>query len=67
MSSSVLYDRLRELGASGLITRTPGDEYVLSEVGVALGSALLPLDAWAGTWASSLGQATHDADDESSS
>ncbi len=67
MSSSVLYDRLRELGASGLIARTAGDEYVLSEVGAALGSALQPLDAWAGTWASSLRQATHDADDESSS
>jgi DNA-binding HxlR family transcriptional regulator len=54
MSSSVLYDRLRELGAAGLIARTEDDEYVLSEVGAALGSALKPLDAWAERWAASL-------------
>ena len=58
MSSSVLYDRLRELGASGLIARTPGDEYALSELGAALGAALQPLDAWAGTWAASLDKAS---------
>ena len=44
MSSSVLYDRLRELGESGLVERTPDDQYVLSEVGRALASALKPLD-----------------------
>jgi len=54
MSSSVLYDRLRDLGAAGLIDRTRQDEYVLTDVGAALGSALKPLDRWADSWAASL-------------
>ncbi len=54
MSSSVLYDRLRDLAASGLVERTLDDQYVLSELGAALGSALKPLDAWAESWAVSL-------------
>jgi DNA-binding HxlR family transcriptional regulator len=53
MSSSVLYDRLHELTASGLIGRND-EEYVLSDIGAALGSALKPLDAWAETWSASL-------------
>jgi DNA-binding HxlR family transcriptional regulator len=53
MSSSVLYDRLHELMASGLIDQR-NEEYVLSDIGAALGSALKPLDAWAETWAVSL-------------
>ena len=56
MSSSVLYDRLRDLAASGLVERTHGDQYVLSELGVTLGSALKPLDSWAQAWARSLQQ-----------
>jgi DNA-binding HxlR family transcriptional regulator len=52
MSSSVLYDRLHELGASGLVARTEDDEYVLSDLGTTLGRALKPLDVWARTWAS---------------
>jgi DNA-binding HxlR family transcriptional regulator len=51
MSSSVLYDRLRDLEASGLVEKTDDNAYVLSELGAALGSALNPLDAWAKTWA----------------
>ncbi len=54
MSSSVLYDRLRDLGAAGLVDRTDEDEYVLSDVGAALGTALKPLDTWADRWAASL-------------
>ncbi len=53
MSSSVLYDRLRDLTSSGLIDRTDRDEYVLSDLGAALGSALKPLDSWAESWAAS--------------
>ena len=53
MSSSVLYERLHELMASGLIARRD-EEYVLSDIGAALGSALKPLDAWAETWSASL-------------
>ncbi len=56
MSSSVLYDRLRDLAASGLVERTPDDHYVLSELGTTLGSALKPLDNWAQSWATSLQQ-----------
>lgn len=54
MSSSVLYDRLRDLRASGLVDRTDDDEYVLSTLGASLGSALKPLDTWAESWAASL-------------
>jgi DNA-binding HxlR family transcriptional regulator len=54
MSSSVLYDRLRDLGVSGLVVRTNEDKYVLSELGAALGTALKPLDTWADSWAASL-------------
>jgi DNA-binding HxlR family transcriptional regulator len=54
MSSSVLYDRLHELGGAGLIARTEADEYVLSDTGASLGTALKPLGTWAETWAASL-------------
>jgi DNA-binding HxlR family transcriptional regulator len=54
MSSSVLYDRLRDLGASGLVDRTDEDEYVLTDLGAALGAALKPLATWADSWAASL-------------
>jgi DNA-binding HxlR family transcriptional regulator len=60
MSSSVLYDRLRDLAASGLVERTHDGQYVLSELGAALGSALKPLDTWAKAWATSLRKAPHD-------
>jgi DNA-binding HxlR family transcriptional regulator len=56
MSSSVLYDRLRDLAASGLLERTDDDQYALSELGAGLGSALTPLNAWAESWAGSLRQ-----------
>jgi DNA-binding HxlR family transcriptional regulator len=56
MSSSVLYDRLRDLGTSGLVERTHDDQYALSQLGAGLGSALKPLDAWAESWAASLHQ-----------
>jgi DNA-binding HxlR family transcriptional regulator len=54
MSSSVLYDRLHELGEAGLIAKTEQDEYVLSDLGAQLGSALKPLDAWAEAWSAAL-------------
>jgi DNA-binding HxlR family transcriptional regulator len=61
MSSSVLYDRLRDLDASGLVERTSDDEYVLSQMGASLGAALEPLDAWAESWATSLSDSVNDA------
>jgi DNA-binding HxlR family transcriptional regulator len=54
MSSSVLYDRLRDLDASGLIQRTSDDAYALSQLGASLGVALKPLAAWSESWAASL-------------
>ena len=50
MSSSVLYDRLRELGGAGLISRSEDDAYQLTRAGASLGRALRPLDAWAEAW-----------------
>jgi DNA-binding HxlR family transcriptional regulator len=54
MSSSVLYDRLRELESSGLVERTVDDRYALTRLGTSLGAALTPLNAWAETWAADL-------------
>jgi DNA-binding HxlR family transcriptional regulator len=51
MSSSVLYERLGELVAAGLVTRTEGGRYALTAIGGSLGEALAPLDAWARQWA----------------
>jgi len=51
MSSSVLYERLAELTAAALVTRTDAGDYALSDLGESLGAALAPLDAWARTWA----------------
>jgi len=55
LSSSVLYQRLGELGASGLTAATDAG-YELTPVGRALGAALAPLDEWATSWADALGQ-----------
>ncbi len=51
MSSSVLYDRLRELTDAGLIGQTVRGSYSLTSTGAALGRALRPLDEWAVSWA----------------
>ena len=50
MSSSVLYDRLRELTSAALVEQTDDDAYALTETGSALGQALKPLDDWAVAW-----------------
>ena len=51
MSSSVLYERLGELTAAGLVDRSEDGRYELTDLGQALGEALGPLDAWARRWA----------------
>ena len=53
LSSSVLYERLRELAAAGLVARDDDGAYALTPLGSALGTALEPLDAWARRWAAS--------------
>lgn len=53
MSSSVLYERLAELTAAGLIDKNADGAYELTAVGVALGTALVPLDEWSKDWAAS--------------
>jgi DNA-binding HxlR family transcriptional regulator len=58
MSSSVLYDRLRDLTAAGLVGKDEDDAYVLTEVGRSLRAALAPLDQWAQTWAAEYGDRT---------
>ncbi|MGW3909981.1 winged helix-turn-helix transcriptional regulator [Streptomyces sp. NPDC005070] len=50
LSSSVLYQRLRELTSSGIVT-SAADGYELTPLGAALGDALRPLDDWAIAWA----------------
>jgi DNA-binding HxlR family transcriptional regulator len=51
ISSSVLYDRLRELVGAGLIEQDEHGAYRLTALGSDLGAALDPLDAWAKRWA----------------
>ena len=51
MSSSVLYQRLRELSAAGLIDRSSDDRYTLTPIGSSLSAAIAPLDTWARAWA----------------
>jgi DNA-binding HxlR family transcriptional regulator len=51
LSSSVLYDRLRDLAGAGLIDKDAQGDYRLTDLGADLGAALGPLDAWAKRWA----------------
>jgi len=51
MSSSVLYERLKELTGAGLLSRDQGGAYLLTDLGKSLSAALKPLDAWANRWA----------------
>lgn len=53
LSSSVLYDRLRELSSAALIEKDGNGDYRLTALGGDLGAALQPLDAWAQRWAKS--------------
>jgi DNA-binding HxlR family transcriptional regulator len=57
MSSSVLYERLDELTGAGLITRDEAGDYLLTELGAALGPALESLDSWARRWSETLREA----------
>ena len=54
MSSSVLYERLDELTAAGLVARDEAGAYLLTDLGAALGPALESLDSWAGRWSEAL-------------
>ena len=54
MSSSVMYQRLTELSAAGLITRSEAGAYVLTDLGAAVGPALESLDSWARRWSTAL-------------
>ena len=49
VSSSVLAERVRELGEAGIVTHS-GSGYILTEQGEALLKLLLPLDSWASAW-----------------
>jgi DNA-binding HxlR family transcriptional regulator len=53
LSSSVLYERLRDLTSAGLLEKTADDVYRLTALGSSLGTALDPLDAWAKRWSRS--------------
>jgi DNA-binding HxlR family transcriptional regulator len=50
MSSSVLYERLRELTEAALVARDDDGAYRLTDLGSALGTAMKPLDGWARQW-----------------
>lgn len=50
LSSSVLYDRLRELMAGLLVEQTQDTQYRLTSLGTTVGEAIEPLDAWSKKW-----------------
>jgi DNA-binding HxlR family transcriptional regulator len=54
MSSSVLRDRLSELGDAGLIARRPDETYGLTPLGADLRRSLAPLARWADRWGDQL-------------
>jgi DNA-binding HxlR family transcriptional regulator len=54
MSSSVLRQRLVELGDAGLVTQDQQQRYQLTPLGADLYEALTPLHAWAARWESTL-------------
>jgi DNA-binding HxlR family transcriptional regulator len=51
MSSSVLAQRLGELGDAGVVSGSDGGGYALTGEGKSLLGALAPLDSWAKRWA----------------
>lgn len=51
MSSSVLYQRLRELREAGLVDQDADGRFDLTALGADLRAALEPLAAWSRRWA----------------
>jgi DNA-binding HxlR family transcriptional regulator len=51
ISSSVMYQRLSELGQAGLVAKDRNGDYQLTQLGNDLGRAVEPLDDWARRWA----------------
>lgn len=56
MSSSVLYERLRELTDAGLVDRGPDGDYALTELGAEVRDVLAPLDDWSRRWSRTVGR-----------
>jgi DNA-binding HxlR family transcriptional regulator len=54
LSSSVLYERLRDLTDAALVAQRDDGEYELTKLGRELGDSLQPLDAWARRWSKAL-------------
>ena len=54
LSSSVLYDRLRDLGDAHIIEQTEDGAYAVSALGAKLLQALEPLNKWSVSWERSL-------------
>lgn len=53
LSTSVMYERLADLRAAGLVAKDDEGKYVLTPLGGQLGDALEPLDSWSRRWAGS--------------
>jgi DNA-binding HxlR family transcriptional regulator len=54
MSPSVLYDRLGDLTAAGLVAQGDDQRYELTALGHGLRAALDPLNQWSARWAREL-------------
>jgi DNA-binding HxlR family transcriptional regulator len=51
LSSSVLYRRIRELEAAGLVAKGADDAYGLTAIGGEIGETIAPLNSWSKRWA----------------
>jgi DNA-binding HxlR family transcriptional regulator len=58
LSSSVLYERLRELTEAALVAQRESGEYELTKTGRDLSESLQPLDQWSRRWAKALSSQT---------
>jgi DNA-binding HxlR family transcriptional regulator len=59
LSSSVLYERLRELTTAGLLVKSRPGAYALTPMGRDLATALAPLNSWSERWAAGLPRQDH--------
>ena len=58
VSPTVLNVRLKELRASGIVALSEEEGYYLTEAGMALRNALIPISEWANVWGGARRRAT---------
>ncbi|MGI5128686.1 winged helix-turn-helix transcriptional regulator [Pseudonocardia sp. CA-107938] len=62
LSSSVLYRRLRELEAAGIVAKDADDAYGLTAIGGEIGETIAPLNSWSKRWVQAVPGAVESVD-----